>query len=478
MRLSKYVHAFEKDNNFALWHSLSMKKVYGSSLLKSTYIDFQHKAEISQSDLANLPSNLSEELINNGFIVSSEKSEMKLIEEGIHKSEGFNIKNLVLLISDACNFNCEYCQIEKNIEERPKNHMSKEVATRAIELFKEHASPSAKKTITITGGEPLLNKNVLRFIVEKIDAELENKRIVMFTNGSLLDKDIIDFLKEYDVLVLISIDGPQDMHDRARKFNTGAGTFLSIIDNYHLLRKSGVNVGISAVGGPHNMHDIKRFIDFVKELGPASIGLNFSHLLINQDNPMELSITEFGEILMGFYKEMRKHNIFVENISRVINAFASEEPRLHECQAEGNGFTVDARGKIGPCKSLLVSDVFSFDMDEIQDITQNDMFVRWNKRTPLRNANCQNCSALMLCGGGCAYDSYITYKGEFEKPDERICDYQRSVLDFLMWDLFDELNMELAEADIYFPSSKEQVLTFNKYYDQSNNLQRSVGHDK
>lgn len=477
MKISSYIHPYKKDENFALWHSLQMKKLYGSKVLEKTYNDLASHKEFDKDELSKYPSLIVSLLLDNRFIVALEDDEMQSLVSAQKESEGIKIKNLVLLISNACNFNCEYCQIEKNIEQGKQINMTEEIAESAINLFLENQDNDAIKTVTITGGEPFLNPEILKFIIEKADQEIANKRIVLFTNGSLVTQPFIDLFKKHDVLVLLSMDGPKEMHDHARKTAQGDGTFEKVFHSYKQLSKAGVNVGISAVGGPHNIHELEKLINFFLDLHPASIGLNFSHLLINQENPMEIPISEFGKALVEFYKEMRKKNIFVENISRIISAFSKEAPRLHECQAEGTGFTVDARGKLGPCKSLLVSDVFSFDMDDLAEISNNELFLRWNQRTPVKHEFCQNCPSVMLCGGGCAYDSYIQYNGEFEQPDRRVCGYQNYVLEFLIWDLFDSIKEKLSGRDIYMPSSAEISETFTQYYVTKNKLQQSVGHD-
>ena len=90
---------------------------------------------------------------------------------------------------------------------------------------------------------------------------------------------------------------------------------------------------------------------------------------------------------------------------------------------------------------------------------------------------CRSCSALAICGGGCAYDSYISNKGNYKDIDKRVCDYKKYVLDHLIWDLFDKIKPKVLTKAFYIPSVEEQEAAFNSYYDESNELQRSVGHE-
>lgn len=480
LKLSDHVYYFEKDGYFALWNALNFCKSYGGDTLKEVFFSLKsYKTPIGLNELQKYPAPIIAEFINNKYLCDISYEENSIFIDQLAKSEKITIRNLVLLITNDCNFNCAYCQIEKNIKKSNKLliNMSQAVADKAIALFKRHADKNSKKTVTITGGEPLLNPEVLSHVICSATQELDNHRIVLFTNGSLLTQELIDLFKKYNVLVLLSLDGPEKMHDLARTDKNGRGTYAKVIEAYNQLKKHDIEIGISAVGGKHNIENLETLSDFFLKLSPASIGLNFSHHLLQQKNPMEIPVDEFGKALVSFYKIMREKNIFVENISRIIESFASNKARLHECQAEGTGFTVDARGKVGPCKSLLVSDVYSLDIDKITSLDKNEIFLDWNKRTPLRFFSCQHCPSVMLCGGGCAYDSYIINNGVFKKVDQRVCKYQNYVLEFLIWDLLDSLKIKAMQKMIYTPTVEEQTTSFKKHYDINNELQRSVGHE-
>ena len=476
IRLSKHVHIFRKGGAVALMHALNMSKVYGSERLLRLY-DTCRQPVAREETTQFLPHELFEQFILKGFLVEADVDEEQLPENLKQAVGRFNIKNLVLLVSNNCNFRCSYCQIEENMKPEHMINMPGEVAGRAIDLFQRNSRPEVKKTVTITGGEPLLNMDVVNLIIERVKAQLENARIVVFTNGSLVTEELARHFRDNDVLVLVSLDGPQPMHDAVRKYRGGRGTFDAAMNGYRMLKEAGCNVGISAVGGVHNIADLDRTFEFFTELSPPSIGFNFSHFLLDKDNPTEIPIADFGRILLRFYEILRERNIFLENISRPISAFANNTPKINECQAQGQGFTVDARGMIGPCKSLVVSDVFSEDMDKVDRLDEHPLFQDWATRSPLNDEECIECPAITICGGGCAYDSYIANQGEFKKIDKRVCEYELKILDYLIWDLFDNIKDKVGSEGIYFPSVEEQLEAFQRFYDAGNALQRSVGHE-
>lgn len=476
IKLSADAHLFKKDGVAAVFHALLMTKVYGDSKLADLF-NYLKSPRNKEDAVKEFGEPVVKELISKGIITDENDKEGRIFE-GIKARVGkFNIKNIVMLVSNNCNFKCSYCQIEENMDRRRMIDMSRETAKKALDLFKKNTSPAEKKTVTITGGEPLLNIGIVKFVIGKVRKEFKNTRIVVFTNGSLVTRELAKYFKDNDILMLVSLDGPQEMHDKARKTRGGKGSFDAAMDGYNMLKEAGCRIGISAVGGTHNLKDIDKTFDFFLKLAPSSIGFNFSHFLLEKDNPTEVPIVDFGKILIRFYGILREERIFLENISRPIGAFASNSPKMNECQAQGHGFTVDARGKIGPCKSLTVSDIFSLEMDSVSKIENDPMFRDWATRSPFMTKDCRPCPALTICGGGCAYDSYIACKGNFKSIDERVCDYKKYVLEYLIWDLFRKIKDKVVKNGFYSPSVKEQEEAFNNYYDKANELQRSVGHE-
>lgn len=61
------------------------------------------------------------------------------------------------------------------------------------------------------------------------------------TNGTLLNDDWCRFLAEHEFLVGISIDGPENLHDRFRTCRSGGGSFEDVMRGVELLKKHGVN---------------------------------------------------------------------------------------------------------------------------------------------------------------------------------------------------------------------------------------------
>jgi len=122
-----------------------------------------------------------------------------------------------------CNETCVYCHASRADMSAHQTDMSEETAARTVDLIL--ATTAEDVTIEFQGGEPLVNFDRVRFIVER--AEEKNRQagkrlqFALVSNLSLMDQEKLDFLLEHRVQVCTSIDGPRDLHNRQRMLAGG-----------------------------------------------------------------------------------------------------------------------------------------------------------------------------------------------------------------------------------------------------------------
>jgi uncharacterized protein len=142
-------------------------------------------------------------------------------------------KALCLNIAHDCNIRCGYCFASTGDYHGGRKLMSLEVAKGAIDFLLETSGNRKRLEVDFFGGEPLMNFDVIKEAV-KYGRERQkefNKRIgfTITTNGTLLDKEAVDFFNENMDNVVVSIDGRKSVNDRMRKFTDGRGTFDEIL---------------------------------------------------------------------------------------------------------------------------------------------------------------------------------------------------------------------------------------------------------
>jgi uncharacterized protein len=144
-----------------------------------------------------------------------------------------------------CNLNCAYCfylEKEKLYPGTNKWVMSKEVLENYIyEYIKSQNAPFV--SFAWQGGEPtLLGIDFYKEAVMMQKKYADGKRIenTFQTNGVLLDDEWCNFFVENNFLIGLSIDGPQELHDRYRVFKGGQPSHKEVVDGLKLLKKHGV----------------------------------------------------------------------------------------------------------------------------------------------------------------------------------------------------------------------------------------------
>jgi uncharacterized protein len=152
------------------------------------------------------------------------------------------ISHIVINITDDCNLRCGYCKFSGQYYYEYKHrpfHMKKEVLKKSIDFLVKSSSEVEKEKLTIGfyGGEPLLKFNLITYAVNYAKKCLgDNVLFSITTNGTLLNKEIAQFLIENDFILNISIDGPKVIHDRYRKNKKGKGSFDILEKNFLLLK--------------------------------------------------------------------------------------------------------------------------------------------------------------------------------------------------------------------------------------------------
>lgn len=148
-------------------------------------------------------------------------------------------------IGPICNLDCRYCfYLEKEAlyKNDGKWRMSAPLLESYIRQYIE-AQPGAHVSFAWQGGEPtLLGLGFFQDVVRWQKKYANGKTIdnALQTNGTLLDRDWASFLRENDFLVGVSIDGPQELHDRYRVGKKGESTFDRVMAGIHVLQESEV----------------------------------------------------------------------------------------------------------------------------------------------------------------------------------------------------------------------------------------------
>ncbi len=168
---------------------------------------------------------LFKDLAEKGFVssggMSDEEYERRFWLRREHVMYGPSLHALVL--TERCNFGCQYCHSSIVGMKREDTDMSEETAHQCVDFALQ--SPSPGLTIEFQGGEPLANWDVLVSTVKY--AQEQNKTLKrelsfsLVTNMSLMTEEKLEFLIENKVQICTSIDGPKELHNKVRIYKGG-----------------------------------------------------------------------------------------------------------------------------------------------------------------------------------------------------------------------------------------------------------------
>lgn len=170
-----------------------------------------------------------------------------------------------------CNLACNYCYyLEK--QNLYKQQQGKTMTDETLETFvRDYIAAQSTPSVLFTwhGGEPLMRPITFYRRVLELQRKYAAGRAIdncLQTNGTLITPEWAQFFHDNQFLVGISIDGPQDMHDRYRKSRLGRPSWRQVMKGIDLLNRYGVEWNAMAVANATTAEDPLRFYHFFKEI--------------------------------------------------------------------------------------------------------------------------------------------------------------------------------------------------------------------
>ena len=176
----------------------------------------------------------------------------------------------IFVVTLRCDHSCQYCQVSRQSENKDMFDMSIEHAEKALSIVFRSPNPAIK--IEFQGGEPLLNFDVIKYVVKRakeINA-LEKRELgfVITTTLSLLTREILEFCEKNEVHLSSSLDGPEDLHNKNRP-RQGRDSYKKFTAGLAMARTRLGRDAVSALmtTSPASMSRVKDIIDEYVALG-------------------------------------------------------------------------------------------------------------------------------------------------------------------------------------------------------------------
>ncbi len=297
------------------------------------------------------------------FINGVEKREKRKIT--VKKSPIPSLRYLQLHITEKCNLNCKHCYLGR----KSKKSMDIELAKRIVDEFSEIGLK-----LIITGGEPLLYENIWEFLEY---ARKKDIRIVVLSNGTLINENTAKKLSKYADEVQISLDGLKEGHE----FLRGKGTFEKTIEGIKNAKKY-MKVSVATMIHRKNINEFPKLSSLISKIADEWF-LDIPSIKGNATKDILPDLEKAVEIFLSY------------GFSEAVHESSGE----YSCGSHLASIDVD--GYFAKCGFF----------EPICHVSEG-LLSCWQKivekMTPkLSELECRNCEYLENCRGGCRYRAFL-----------------------------------------------------------------------
>ena len=360
------------------------------------------------------------------------------------------ITHLELNIAEDCNIRCTYCCVGQGGfgadkgNGRMRGKMSWDIARRAIDLLLEESLDSPEVHIRFFGGEPMMNWAIIQkgvLYTERKAQQLGKKvSFSIVTNGTLLSDYVINFMKEHNFSVQISIDGTPEMHDAFRLGIDGKGTYEQATAYVpQLLDALGPNYVQARATVTHFNPEVMEAFEHLQELGFTNPRIK---PVTGHDPPYSMTADDYLYI-NEVYSELANRLISSEpeEAAQYINLFFNDympllmsgQARKPPCGAARQMIGVSTDGSILPCTDMVGNDNDLIQLGDIETGFRRDKKQQFLDIVDVdKKIGCRKCWARYLCGGACA-SIELANEGGLERNAGLECIWIRHVIELSIW---------------------------------------------
>lgn len=373
--------------------------------------------------------------------ITALKDDGQLFTEDIYEPfiDGFKdrqtvVKALCLHIAHDCNLACRYCFAEEGEYHGRRALMSYETGKKALDFLVANSGNRVNLEVDFFGGEPLMNWNVVKQLVEygRSLEEKHNKkfRFTLTTNGVLLNDEIMEYANKEMSNVVLSLDGRKEVNDKMRPFRTGLGSYDLIVPKFIKLAESRnqTNYYIRGTFTRENLdfsEDIKHFADLgFKQMSiePVVGPEEEPYSIREQDLPKIME--EYDKLALEYikrHKEGKGFNFFHFMID--LSQGPCVVKRLSGCGSGTEYLAVTPWGDLYPCHQFVGNEDFIMgNVDE--GVIREDIVDEFKGCNVYAKEKCKDCFAKFYCSGGCAANSY-NFHGTINDAYDIGCEMQR-----------------------------------------------------
>lgn len=337
---------------------------------------------------------------------------------------------VALNLTHRCNLACEYCYSGRKITK----DMSFATARKTVDFAMDIAPPGQAIGFGFAGGEPLLCFDLLTEIVEYIRKQERNAKktasLSITSNGTLLTEPILDFIRQENIDLCVSIDGPAHVHNLNRCYKDGRGSFEDVVRNIRLCVERLDALQVNAVYGPGTIDFLLESVLFLVQLGISAIHLNPDIQAFPEGYECSKLRESYMQVADHYIESYQAGREIAVNLidSKIIAFLKNGYDAADRCGMGETEWGLAPSGNIYPCERLIgEDDDSSLCLGNVH--TGLDLSRRCSilSKRGNRNEECKTCSYQKYCMNWCGCTNYHM-TGHTDLAGHLMCESEKAAI--------------------------------------------------
>lgn len=327
-------------------------------------------------------------------------------------------RSIVLSLTQDCNLACDYCFV-RHRGVKP-DVMTVETARLALDMLDPR-----RQSISFFGGEPFVAWQRLVEIVEIAEGMFDKPRFNITTNGTLLSRESLRFLDAHNFGMIVSLDGPEDLHDRHRRYPDGCPSYDDVARGLNLLAgfpdlARRTTLRATWLPGESEIEARLKELNAWCDNGAASnVAVETATGCAAKDAGGEYAKGEIVRAILAGAEwcvdQARQGRRARFNwLWKTLRTLMTRSPQVSECGAAKGYFGIDPDGRIQACHKA------GFPVGTVWRGVRQANAAPWADNRYFAREKCRSCWARNLCGGGCRADSW-SMLGNLRVPTSTSC---------------------------------------------------------
>jgi radical SAM protein with 4Fe4S-binding SPASM domain len=335
-----------------------------------------------------------------------EKGALQWVEEQSYIEpiyQGTRPLSLTIALTFDCNLSCSFCSVKGG------SPLNNELTTDDIIPLIEQVKKHKPTPFRLSGGEPLLRKEIVLSILEEV-CPIKEMSVSVLTNGTLVTEDYAQQLYDAGLrLARVGVDGHTSaVHDALR----GRGSFEKAVRGIKHLQDVGIHVNAAALICHTNYPYLEDIRLFLKEIGDSYVINPLYPIGRAKGSDLLLEPEEGLQVRLDRIESGRIQTIFTPRDTCII----------------GMPLYVQPDGDVFPCFYLQIPEfrLGNIRDDSLEDIYKTDLMQQLLDITIKDIKGCTECDLRYFCGGGCRGSAYRE-AGSLYVPDPLDCDVYKTM---------------------------------------------------